>query len=85
MAATAVTKKSRFTKKVVQPTYRPTLETSRNYPVKEGALCVGVSVATIWRAIQAGRLKTYRVGSRVIISGEQLKNWLESGGKTYQK
>jgi excisionase family DNA binding protein len=68
-------------KRVKVPT-RPLLETNRNYDRSEAALAVGVSVPTLIRAFESGHLKFYRIGRRVIHSGQHLLDWLESGGRT---
>lgn len=60
----------------------PTLEPNRNYSVPQGALAVGVASITLWRAIYAGHCQHYRVGRRVLVSGNFLFEWLNSGGKT---
>ena len=62
---------------------RPLLEPFRNYTVPEAARAIGVAAITIWRALESGHLKCYRVGRRVICNGGQhLIPWLEAGGKT---
>ena len=62
---------------------RPLLEPFRNYTVPEAAMAIGVASITIWRALESGHLKCYRVGRRVICNGGQhLIPWLEAGGKT---
>lgn len=67
-----------------QPDNKP-LELNMNYSVADAASVAGVSAITLWRAIAAGHLKTYRVGRRRVVSGEQIKHWLENGGKTSEK
>jgi hypothetical protein len=67
--------------KVKLPT-RPSIEPNRDYPRREAALACGVAPITIIRAYEAGHLKFYRVGRRVIHSGQHLIDWLEAGGKT---
>jgi excisionase family DNA binding protein len=62
---------------------RPLLEPFRNYTIPEAARAIGVAAITIWRALESGHLKCYRVGRRVICNGGQhLIPWLEAGGKT---
>jgi len=61
---------------------RPLLEPQRNYDRAEGARAVGCSVITLIRAYDSGHLKAYRVGRRVLHSGQHLIDWLESGGRT---
>jgi hypothetical protein len=61
---------------------RPVIEPSRNYNRKEAALACGVAEITLFRAYDAGRLKAYRVGARVLHSGQHLLDWLTSGGST---
>lgn len=58
------------------------LETTQNYSVRDGAAAAGVSAMTVWRAIYSGNLECYRAGRRRILSGAQIKAWLEAGGKT---
>lgn len=61
---------------------RPTLDPSRNYTRAEAALAVGVAPISLFRAFDAGHLNAFRVGRRVIHSGQQLLDWLAAGGKT---
>ena len=61
------------------------LELNMNYSVQDAVNVVGASAITLWRAIAAGHLETYRVGRKRLLSGEQLKRWLENGGKTSGK
>lgn len=61
------------------------LQADVNYSAGQAAQAVTVSPATIWRAIYGGHLRTYRIGSRVVISGAQLIAWRDAGGKTTQK
>ncbi|QQS46475.1 MAG: helix-turn-helix domain-containing protein [Acidobacteriota bacterium] len=58
------------------------LDSTLNYSINDGAAAAGVSSTTIWRAVYSGNLETYRAGRRRIISGAQIKAWLEAGGKT---
>ena len=60
----------------------PTLEINRNYSVPDGARAVGVAPITFWRAIYAGHLQTYRIGRRRVVSGAQIQQWMDAGGKT---
>lgn len=52
------------------------------YSRAEASDLTGVAQITLIRATDAGHLKSYRVGRRVIYSGSQILNWLEEGGKT---
>ena len=61
---------------------RPEVLPACNYTVSEAALAAGVSNPTIWRALDGKNLKCFRVGRRVIIGGQHLLDWLDSGGKT---
>ncbi len=63
----------------------PLLELNRNYSIPDGAAAAGVAAITLWRAIYSSNLQTYRVGRRRVVSGQQIKEWLESGGKTSGK
>lgn len=67
------------------PFYAPLLEPNRNYSIPQGAAAAGVATITFWRAIYAGHLETYRAGRRRVVSGEQIKAWLDAGGKTSKK
>lgn len=78
MPATAASAKRKPTTAKARPEIIP----ARNYTVSESALAVGVSDITIWRALESDRLKCFRVGRRVICSGQHLLDWLKSGGKT---
>lgn len=61
---------------------RPAIIPGRTYTRREATLACGVSTASLIRAWEAGFLKSYRVGRRVLHSGQQLLEWLEAGGKT---
>lgn len=61
---------------------RPIIEPTRNYNRKEAALACAVAEITLFRAYDSERLKAYRVGSRVLHSGQHLLDWLEAGGRT---
>jgi excisionase family DNA binding protein len=78
-------KRGKAATKKAKRTPSPLLENQRIYSIPEGAAAAGVSTITFWRAIYAGHLKTYRAGRNRRISGEQIKTWLEAGGKTSQK
>jgi excisionase family DNA binding protein len=82
MPVAAARRQSRSDKKSIQTIPRPTLDRQRNYSVTEAALTMGVAAVTIWRAIYSGHLRHYRVGRRVLVSGEQLVAWRDAGGKT---
>ncbi len=71
---------SKARKKKVTP--RPLLENDRNYSVAEAAAAAGCAEITAWRAIYSGRLQTYRIGRRRVVSGAQVRQWLEAGGQT---
>jgi hypothetical protein len=58
------------------------LELNRNYSVPEGAEAANVAPVTMWRAIAGNHLQTCRAGRRRIVSGQQIKDWLDAGGKT---
>lgn len=76
------TKKTAAAKsKTKKPDNRP-LELNVNYSVDDAAVVAGVAAITLWRAIGSNNLKTYRVGRRRVVSGQQIKDWLENGGKT---
>lgn len=79
-ADTAVVKTK--TAKLKTAAVRPPLELNRNYSVPEAAAAAGVAAITLWRAIYAERLRTYRIGRRRVVSGAQIKTWLDEGGKT---
>lgn len=46
------------------------------YSVHEAAAATCVSPATIRRAIQAGKLEARRVGSRILIEPDALRQWV---------
>jgi len=58
------------------------LELARHYAIPEGADVVGVHPNTLWKAVYAGYLLTFRAGRRRLVSGQQLQDWLNAGGKT---
>lgn len=82
-AMTVATKAKTKTKaKANKNNARLPLETNCNYSVPDGAAAAGVAPVTFWRAIYGGHLQHYRVGRRVILSGAQIKAWLDAGGRT---
>lgn len=85
MAAATVMAKAKPKARSKKQAQSPLLETDRNYSVSDGAAAAGVSGITFWRAIYAGHLLTYRVGRRRVVSGQQIKDWLDAGGKTSAK
>lgn len=52
------------------------------YNRPEAALVADCAVITLIRAYGAGHLEGYRIGRYVKHSGQQILNWLESGGRT---
>lgn len=80
MGVTMIAVKAKTKNKV--PPSTPLLELNRNYSIQDGAAAAGVSAITLWRAIYAGHLQTYRAGRRRIVNGEQIMTWLDAGGKT---
>lgn len=79
------TKKPAAAKSKTKKSDNRPLELNMNYSIQEAAIVAGVAAITLWRAIAADHLKTYRVGRRRVVSGEQIKQWLENGGKTSGK
>ena len=61
---------------------KQTLELNKIYSVTEASQCLSISAVSIWRAIYNDHLKTYRIGRRRVISGDQLIAWRDSGGQT---
>jgi excisionase family DNA binding protein len=61
---------------------RPALNTETLYNRREAALVTNLSRMTLIRAFNSGNLPGYRVGTRVLHSGQQILDWLNSGGKT---
>jgi hypothetical protein len=61
---------------------RPALNPQAIYSRQDGARTAGVSVITFIRAYDAGHLKAFRAGTRVLHSGQQILDWLAAGGKT---
>lgn len=78
-------KKSTLKKRRSSTPISKPLELNMNYSVQDAVNVVGASAITLWRAIAAGHLETYRIGRKRLVSGEQLKRWLENGGKTSGK
>jgi hypothetical protein len=58
------------------------LEPARLHNRGEASLVVGVARITLIRAFNSGHLAGYRVGTRVLHTGQQLLDWLNSGGHT---
>jgi hypothetical protein len=73
------------TKKARRLANKPPLTPDRIYTRAEAALVVGVAHITLIRARDAGHLAELRVGRNVLHSGQQLLDWLASGGKTSSK
>jgi excisionase family DNA binding protein len=67
-----------------QPQAKPvtTITNEQTFSIKAAAEACHCGVATIWRAIENGKLETYRTGAKRLIMGHQLLAWLQSGGKT---
>lgn len=86
--ATAQAKRAKKPTPLTKIKNRPSLDLSKNYGPTEGAIVAGVSASTFWRAIYLNQEKPgqglphYRVGRRIVVSGEQIKAWLEKGGQT---
>lgn len=75
--------KSKITSKSkLASAFRPPLELTAHYSVKQVAVVVNCAEITIWRAISSDNLKTHRTGRKRLISGAQIKAWLDAGGKT---
>jgi hypothetical protein len=49
------------------------------YDLKEGAAVSKISISVLRRAIRAGKLKVSRVGRRIVIPCENLKQFVQSG------
>ena len=63
---------------------RPPLIAETMYSRREAVEVTGLSLITIIRAYEHGHLQVSRVGSRVLIRGQQLLNWMADGGKTHK-
>lgn len=61
---------------------RPAIEPLKNYTREEAAKVVPCAQITLIRAYDNGFLSFYRVGRRILHSGQHLIDWLEAGGKT---
>jgi excisionase family DNA binding protein len=48
------------------------------YSVKEAEKITGLGRTTLWKAIDNGRLKCFRVGRRVLFSEDHLQSFLKS-------
>lgn len=57
---------------------RPSLQADKIYNRAESALACGVAYLTIVRAKERGELDCFRVGRRVLHSGQHLLDWLVS-------
>jgi excisionase family DNA binding protein len=49
------------------------------YSVPEAAEMLGLSVATMWRRVKAGQIKTVRDGGRVLITYDELRRYATRG------
>ena len=58
------------------------METTQNYPnllsEKQAAKRLGIARITLLRAREAGRIRFFRIGTRVLYCAEQLTEFLES-------
>lgn len=87
-AAAAQAKRARKPSPLMKIKSRLSLELSKNYRPIEVPFVAGVSISTVWRAIYLNQEKPeqglahYRVGRRIIVTGEQIKTWIEKGGET---
>lgn len=83
MAETSIERKKPIARR--RQAQRPLLEPKRNYNRAEAAHAVGCAVITLIRAYESSHLKAYRIGRKVLHSGQHLIDWLEAGGKTGRK
>lgn len=60
----------------------PTITDEQTFSIKAAATACHCGTATIWRAIENGKLATYRTGAKRLIMGHQLLSWLNNGGET---
>jgi excisionase family DNA binding protein len=49
------------------------------YDLKEGSVATKISISMLRRAIKEGKLKTSKVGRRVVIPTENLKKFIQEG------
>lgn len=54
------------------PGTRQEVPTRLQYPIKEGALLLGVSAAVLIRDIRRGKVRTNRYGTRVLIPAAEI-------------
>lgn len=47
------------------------------YSIKEAERITGIGRTTLWKAINKGRLKCFKVGRRVLFSSEHLQDFLK--------
>jgi excisionase family DNA binding protein len=52
-----------------------------SYSIKEAEKITGVGRTTLWKAINNGKLRCFKVGRRVLFSSEHLKEFLKSHEK----
>ncbi len=70
-----------------KPQSKPTIEKQAIVPTAiysrvEVAQLTGLHLITVIRAYSNGFLKVSRVGSRVLVRGQAILDWLEAGGNT---
>ncbi len=82
LTAFQTTKKPLRKPKLATEVNRPAIEPLKNYPRPEAARVVPCAVITLIRAYEAGHLSAYRVGRKILHSGQHLIAWLEAGGRT---
>ncbi|EPY03230.1 helix-turn-helix domain-containing protein [Magnetospirillum fulvum] len=48
------------------------------YSIRDALAAVGIGRSSLYSEIGAGRLKTFKIGSRTLIAAEDLESWLDS-------
>lgn len=53
------------------------LEDHLSYSVEGAAKAIGISRTTIWRLVQAGELRTFKIGGRTLIRADVLAAFID--------
>jgi excisionase family DNA binding protein len=57
-------------------TGKPAVERA-SYSVPEAAAAIGVSSRTLWTYVKRKRLKTFRLGTRVLVPADELRRFID--------
>jgi excisionase family DNA binding protein len=61
----------------VKPTVAFVMADHLSYSVDGAAEAIGISKTTIWRLVQAGELRTFKIGGRTLIRADELQAFID--------